>query len=805
MLTDFRHAVRALRRAPAYLLAAACTLALGVGVNTALFSVVDAVLLRPLPYRAPERLVRVWADRGASKGVARALAERTAGAFADVALVGTPVDATLATGRAAPALATVAPVSANLFALLGAPAALGRTFAPGEDARGRDRVVVLGDRVWRERFGADPAVVGRSVTLDGVPREVVGVMPPGFSTPATGAELWTPATVDATDVGDYWWMYSYQLVARLRDGVGREQALALGRAAVPGVRAAIPWDMSPEWGTPFTVEPLQTTLVGDVRRTLLALWAGVGLVLLAACVNVANLTLARATGRSRELALRGAVGGSRARLVRGLVAEQLVVGVAAGAVGVGVAALALRGLVALLPAALPRTEAIALDGRVLAFALAAALLTSVVAGLLPAVRATRPGLATLLADGARGGSVGRSRRRAADLLVAVQVGLAVLLAVGAGLLGRSVAGLLAVDTGFRREAAATLALTLPSFPGDSLVRGRAYYAAVLARVRALPGVRHAAVASALPIDAQPALNEGVLEIEAHPTPRGAAPPAFTQTLVTPEYPEALGIRLLRGRALADSDRDGAPAVALVDSLAAARYWPGEEPVGQRVRYVADTAWMTVVGVVSTVRRDSLNGLAEPSVYTPVAQSRVPSRARLVVRGDPRAVAHPAGLASLAAAARAVDPQTPVGRPAPLADVVAASAARARFTARLAALFALVALAVGAVGVYGVVAYQATARTRELGVRAALGATRPQLRRLVLADGGRLAAGGALLGVLAAVASTRLLAGLLYGVSPLDPGVLVGAPALLAAIALLASAIPAWRASRVDPTVALRAE
>lgn len=811
MLADLYLAWRALRRSPGYLVAAVCTLALGVGLNTALFGIVDGVLLRPLPYRDPERLVVLSAPfAGTSKAVATAFAERTGRAFAGVAYASPGAsDATLLGGGGEPVRVGTSEASGNLFAVLGVVSARGRTLRPGDERPGGARVAVVSDRLWRDRFGADARVVGRTITLDGVPREVVGVLPASFAYPAPGVDVWTPAVVDRSNIGDFWWQYRYRVVARLRPGVTLAAASAAMRAALPDVRAAVPFPLPSDWGVADVgARGLLDATVGGARPTLYALWGAVGLLLAAACVNAANLALARAAARAREGAVRAAIGASPTRLLRPVLAEHGLLAMLAAALGAAIAAMTTRALGALVPADLPRAAGESVDWRMLAFAVAAAVAASVAAAIAPSLRTARSDVRGLLSDGARGASAGRARRRTADVLVVAQVALAVVLAVGAGLLGRSVTRLLAERPGFRPEGAAALELTLPAFPSDTSTRGRVYYETVLARVRALPGVQTAAVTSALPIDVAGGAGGGVLRVESHPTPEGQQLPEFTFYDVSPGYLRAAGIPLSAGRDFTDGDGPNASPVVLIDSTAAAAYWPERrgDVVGQRVQSVTGGPWRTVVGVVGAVRRDSLSGTAAPTVYTPIAQSLngPPRRARLVVRGDPAAV-RGTGLAALRSAVRAVDASAPVGTPRPLADFVAETAGQQRFAALLASLFAAAALALGAVGVYGVVAYATSVRTRELGVRSALGASTRDLRGLVLADGGRLALWGALTGLAAALAGGRLIRTLLYGVSPGDPAVFLGVPVLLGLVTLAACLLPALRAGRVSPLVAMRAE
>ena len=809
MLADLRHAWRALRRAPAYLLAAVLTLALGVGATTALFGVVDAVLLRALPYAEPSRLVRVWPTNTTPDALYELLRARS-GAYAALAAYTEPADVSVVVG-VEPARVAAAALTGDLLATLGVRPALGRPLAPDDGRAGAAPVAVVSDAFWRERLGGDPRAVGRLVAVDGVAHRVVGVMAPGFALPSAGVALWTAARIDPTDGAAHWWNWRLHLVGRLRPGVTVAQAAAESRALV--VRAgqeAFPMRMNADFGADLTVLPFQEALVGGARAPLLLLFAAVGVVLLVAVVNVTGLALVRAAGRVREVTVRAAIGATRARLARQLLAEGVVVAALAAALGAALAWGLTRAVVAALPRAgagvVPRAEAIGVDGRALAFAVLVALAAGVAAAFVPALAAARVDLRGALADGARGAGEGRRRRRTLEALVAAQVALGVVLAAGAGLLGTSLARLRAVPPGFRTAQVTVAEVPPPAGgrAGDRDARTRQFYDALVARARALPGVDAAALASTVPFDNR-GLG-GVFDLEAHPRPVGDDWKAVDYAAVSPGALGVLGVPLLAGRDVADADREGAPLVALVDVTAARRYWPELRDVravlGQRVRRPAPgSPWLTVVGVVGAVLRDSLDGAPDPTLYLPVAQDFV-GELRVVTRGP----AGPAALApALRHAVRALDPTVPVGAVRPFGALVDGSAARARFVARLLVAFAGLAVLLAAVGVYGVVAFATARRTRELGVRVALGATPAAVRALVLGAGARLAMVGAAAGLVGAVAAGRLVRGFLYGVSPGDPWVLAGAAALVGAVTLGATLLPARRAARVNPLAALRAE
>jgi putative ABC transport system permease protein len=808
-LQDLRYGLRALRRSPVFALTAVLTLALGIGANAAIFSVVDSVLVRPLPYREADRLVAVW-KLANPKGVHRTLSERSTTLEAlDGYSVGSGFSVT---GGAEPERLEGSYVTAGLFDLLGVQAAVGRTFAPGEDQPGAERVAVLGHGLWQQRLGGDPEVVGRQITLDGVAHTIVGVMPPDFGFPNRTVRLWVPAVMDPANAGDFWGTDLLRMVGRLRRGVSPAEAHAELRDLQPVVRDAFPWRMPDEFGVPLAgAVPLQEALVGEVRTTLLVLLGAVGLVLLVACANVANLLLARTSTRRREVAVRAAVGASRERLVRQLLTESLLLFALGGAAGVLLAGLSLDALVALLPASTPRIAEIGLDARVLGFALGLSLLTGAGFGLFPALRSSGLDLHAALKEGAAGLSAGAAgRRRLARTLVSAEIALAVVLVTGAGLLVRSLWALERVDPGFRAEDVLTARLSPPEAHYRDDVRKRAFYRDVLERVGALPQVQAAGAVSRIPLG-----GEGggyALDVETHPLAPGAAPPWADGWKITPGYLEAMGIRLVEGRAFTEADREDAPAVALVNESFARRFWPGASAVGQRIKPVWWRSWITIVGVVGDVKDFSLSfesrkrnfGLNTESrleVYRPFAQEPAAAMT-LAVRSDAEAQAMARTLRELV---WSVDRDVPVSDVRNMQGIVAASVDEPRVAMLLLSVFASLALLLGAIGIYGLVAYGVEERTREIGVRMALGASRGDVLRLILSEGAYLAGAGVAAGLLAALAFSRVLSSLLFGVSGADPATFAVVAACLMAVALLATYLPARRATRVDPMQALRFE
>ena len=805
LLQDTRFATRALLGRPSFLVIASVTLGLGIGANAAIFSVVDAALLKPLPYAEPDRLVSVWPDGAMMPGVFVEVrnGDRTLDPIAGYS-GGAAVSMT---GASEPARLVMSEVTSRFFDVLGARAELGRTFLEGEDQPGRHRLAVLGHALWQQRFGGDRGVIGRSIVVDGIPRTIVGVMPADFRFPSPAIDLWVPISLDASpaNIGRYWGTSHLNVIGRLRPGVSVAQAQQQIAILVDRSRGSFPWRMSDAWGTGVTVVPLERKVVGDIGPMLLLLFGSVAVVLLIACVNVANLLLGRAAGREREIAIRASLGAGRGRIVRQLLTESVMLGLVGGALGLVVALLGVRALLLLIPEGMPRVTEVAIDTRVLAFTMVTALATGLGFGLAPALRASQPTLQAVLgATRNAGGTL--ARRRLSELLVVGQIALGVVLVAGAGLLIKSFWRLHQVELGFRPEQVIAADIPIPAFPSDSMVRARAFFDRVLERAREIPGVRSVAVASVLPFGGVGSMQSSfAADIEANPVPPGGSAPMLVHTVVSDDYFRTMGIPLLRGRGFTLADRDSTPAVAVVDELTAKQLWPNADPVGQRFKPVWVKPWVTVVGVVGTVKRDSLSSAGEVSIYLSTRNTAgfwFPTQMTLALRTDATVAAV---APRLRAAVASVDPTVPVKAVRRVVDLVSDSAARARFTMLLLATFAAVALVLGAVGVYGVVAYAVARRTREIGVRMALGARGSDVLAMVLREGGTLTAVGVALGVAGALATSRVLAGFLFGVTPTDLAVFVSVPAVLGIVALGACVIPARRAARVDPVTALRSD
>ena len=802
---DVVYAARGMRRAPGFALVVLATLALGIGATTAIFSVVRGVLLRPLPFPDAAQVVRVWpANRGAGEDRGKLsvteLEDWTRELRGFTAVGAYQV---LGTGRVfgdgpEPSYVPTAYVSAGFFPALGAAALAGRTLGPGEHLAGANHAAVVSHGFWQRQLGGEPGVVGRSIRLDGEQFTVVGVMPPDFAFPAANVGVWIPSSLmGPDDVGEGRVARWLDVVARLRPGVTPEQGRAELGALLTRLAASYP-ESNAGW-TAATVEGVRESIVGRVERGLLVLLGAVLLVLLVVCVNVANIILVRGTARARELALRAAIGARRGRIVRLLLTESILLAVAGGLLGVLTAWWAVRGLVALSGDFLPRAADVRVDGGVLAFAVALSLLTGVAFGLWPALRVSA---STRLAPSLRensAGSVGAgSANRARAALVAVEVALAVVLVVGAGLMLRSFQRLTAADPGFRPERALLVRMGIP-FEGDlpALLRNREQ---IVARVRAVPGVEGAGATTFAPLttgggEAQP------FTVPGRPAPpRGEEPRVLVQP-ASPGYLRALGVPLLAGSDLAPAaggDSTAGPS-AVISRAMAERFWPGRSAVGES--FIFAGAPFRIVGVAGDVRSARLDSVAGFTAYVP---ERVMPRTHMsiVVRtaGDPALLAAP-----VRAAIREVMPGQAFEEVVPLGDKLHDAAATPRFFTVLVAVFGLLALGLAAVGLYGVVSYVVRQREREIGVRVALGAPPSRVLALMLRQGMAPVGVGLAIGLVGALAVTRVLRSLLFEVSATDPVTFLGVAALLAAVAFAASYLPSRRATRMQPAAVLRAE
>lgn len=805
VLDDLRQGVRALVRAPGFCALALTTLALGIGATAAMFSVVYGVLFRPLPFAAPEQLVRVWQTTAGSgqrgsfspgafldlQGESRSLsgAAGYVNTFAAVALGNDPVRL------------QGAEVTPGFFTVLGATAARGRVFTPAGDTTGA-ALVVLSDGAWRQHFGADPQVVGRSLRVDGQPYEVVGVMPADFAFPQR-AQFWrlapqrvpTPPMQVEGDLLTQRDLGYMDVVARLVPGVTPSEAMGELRVLAASFAERYPDN---DRGRGFDVEPVYDTIVGEARPSLLLLFAAVGAVLLIACTNVAGLMLARAVGRRRELAVRTALGAPRGRLVRQLLVESTVLALAGGALGVLVAAWALEGLRAVLPATVPRASAIRLDLAAVGFAAAVSLVVGLAFGTAPAWMSAALASFDALRDGGRTSSAGRQWLRRG--LVVGQVAVAAVLLVAAGVMGASLLKLQRVDVGFAADGVVTQQLVLPQSRYDRAAQTR-FYDALTTRLMADPRVSAAAVVFPSPFVSSQA--SATIQLD-RPAPGDAPDKEYTVRLgsITPQFFAAMGVPLLAGRTFTPTDLPETATSVIVSRAFAERLFGGGDVIGRRLRLGDDADdWYTVVGVAGDARSAKVDTAAEPIAYLPYTHLTLPFM-RLLVRG-------PGGDAvtteALLAAVRAEDPQLALDPPETLRALVTGSTAEPRFRSRLVGAFAVTALGLAVLGLYSLVSYTVTGRTREIATRLALGATPAAMRASVLREGLALTGAGLAAGLGIAAALGRLLERLLYETSPIDPAVIAGLVALMALASLVACYLPARRAMRVEPTVALRAE
>ena len=803
-MQDVAYGARVLRKSPGFTLVAVTTLALGIGANTAMFSVVNGILLRPLPFPNPDRLVRVTGSYPQG-GVVTLRQHATT---MDVASYAEGHDFNM-TGWGEPLRLTGALVSAELFSVLGTPAALGRTFVSGEDLAGRDQIVILSHALWQQRFGSDPAVVGRSLTLDGVGHLIVGVMPAGFGFPSSRTELWRPLHIDSRRVETYWAGDYMPVVGRLRPGASIDQAGSEARLLQSRLPALFPWPMPSSWNADVNAVALQRDMVGDVRTRLLLLLGAVGLVLGIACANVANLLLSRGATREGEMAVRVALGAGRLRIIRQLLTESVLLACAGAALGMGLAAFGLNLLKAVLPADTPRLAEVSLDWRVLGFAAALAIAAAMIFGLAPAFHAARLTLTNSLKSGTRGGSASGAQRVRRALVVG-EVALAAMLVVASGVLIRSFWNLSHVNPGFRSERVLTMRIS----PNDTFCanaeRCVSVHRAFLDRVRALPGLSEAAVVNTLPLGGR--VDKRAVSVQDFVAGRNESEPLLWLNVISPDYFRVMNIAMRRGRPFNDADASGKSPVAIVTEATARRFWPDEDVVGKRIKLVGQAEWHTIVGVVAGVRAYDLQRdvpeWIKGTIYVPYSPTavlengRLPAAMTLVARTSLDEVS--AG-AMVRQAVGSVNQDTSVSELRTMASVVAQSVSAPRSTTLLFVVFAGLAVALGVTGIYGVLSFLVSRRAREIGIRIALGAQRRDVLRLVVGEGATYSLIGITIGLAGAFAVTRLMSSELYGVSPTDPLAFGAMAILLFAITLLACYLPSRRAMRVDPLIALRAE
>ena len=801
LVQDVRYGARSLRNAPAFTAVAVLTLALGTGANTAVFSLVDGVLLVGLPYPAPHQLVSVTGTypMGAFAAMRDEVRTLDVAAYADG-------QAFTMRGAGEPARLAGARVSAEFFAVLGVKPALGRWLRPGEDEANHDRYVVLSHATWETRFGRDTSIVGRFVELDGVPREVVGVMPPSFQFPSSMTQVWVPLGLDPGQTVRHWAGDFMPVIGRLRAGAARLQAHADVRLFQSRIAGRFPWRMPADWNRDVTVIPLHEALVGAMRPRLLILSVAVLLVLVTACANVANLTLSRAVSREREIGIRTAVGATPRRIARQLLTESVLLAVLGAAVGLLLASQALAMLKLVMPSDTPRLHEVHLNWRALAFTAGLAAITGCAFGLAPVSKAMRIRLRAILDAGGRGGDRAVAGPVRAALTVA-QIACAVLLVIAAGLLLRSLWGLSRTDPGFRIDGIVTARVSPAEATCAGPARCLAFYRLLETDLQGIAGVRHAALVNTPPLTR--AVAKRSLEIEGYTIRGTESAPLFWLNVVSADYIRTMDIDLLAGRTFTTRDASGGPAVALVDSATAHRFWPGQNAVGKHVRFVGESHWRTVVGIVREIRAfdltKSVPAWMEGTIYVPhspagtLEDGRIPAEMTLMLRTTMRPAQAAAVLRSLPAVSDDVVIADVQSMDAMVANVLAGPAA----TTSLLVFMAVLALVLGCVGVYGVLSFLVSRQTRDLGIRFALGAPRRNVFWLVIRQGAVLCLAGIAIGIAGALAVTRWLSSELYGVTPTDPVTFAVVAVVVSLVTLTACYVPTRRAMAVNPLILLR--
>jgi predicted permease len=804
LLQDLRYGARILLKQPGFTLVAVLTLAIGIGANTAIFSLVNSILLRPLPFREPDRIVRLiqaspklgLSTWGVSQADFAAYREQNR-SFESIAIYTN--GATNLTGAGEPERLSTTNVTADFFNVFGVNPLLGRTFVEGEDAEGKNTICVISHAFWQRRFGGDPNIVGRMLNLNNTPTQIVGVMPAEFKFPRLEIDLWIPLAHDRKRTNPYF----FSVVGRLKPGLQIAQA----QADTTGVLQNFGWQhpnlsesvgLNEGTGPRTIVTPINEVLLGKTEKPLFVLLGAVAFVLLIACANVANLLLARATSRTREIAVRISLGATPRRVFRQLLTESVLLSFVGAIVGIGLAALGIRMLDKLPVTGIVRIEEVSMSGRVLAFTAGLTIFTGLLFGLMPALRAYGMGIASGIREGARGTL---SHRRLNSALVAVQFALSLVLLIGAGLLLKSFQRLGSVDLGFIPENTLTVVANLPRNKYDSPEKALRFYDDAAERLRNAPGVKDAGVTTNMPfVDGD---VDGIV-VEGQEPPEGGNISQVEQAemvTVAPGTFQALGIPLLQGRDFQSSDQDKAPLVVVVDEPFVRRYWPAGDALGRRVQNTGDRQWMTIVGIVAGIKHISLAEEKRPHLYRALAQFPG-ARASLVVRttGPPAAA-----ISAFRSAIRQVDPDLPLYLVRSMPEIIGQTLSTQRLTNILLTTFAVLALLLAAVGVYSTMSVYVGSRTKEFGIKLALGAQPSTLRRAVMRQGLWLSAAGVLVGVVGALALTRTIKSLLFEVSATDPVVFTSIPLLLVVVSLLACYTPARRATKVDPLIALRDE
>jgi predicted permease len=809
MINDFKFAFRQLRKSPGFTLTAVITLALGIGANTAIFSLVDSIMLRPLPFPHQDQLMRIESGDVSPfpKGWIRALGEHSA-SFAAVSGFGADAESNVA-GTDSSDRVFGATVMANALDTLGIHPLIGSFFTRDQEQTGQDLVVVLSYGYWQQRFGQDPNVIGQTVRIDGVSRRIIGVMPAGVRFPYADTQFVVPVAFKGGDPMDPWRKFDLRMFGRIKDGVTPAQAQAELHRLHAVLLPLFPWRMPDTWAADLTVIPLLESEVGATRPRLLLLWGSVGFILLIACANVANLMLARASAREREMALRGALGASSGRLIRQLLSESVLVGALAGVAGLLAAAASLRGLVLLLPPDTPRLNEISLHAPVFLFAAVASLMTGFIFGLIPAIKMASPNLQGALRSSSRGVAGKASQFRVSTALVMSQIGLSVVVITAAGLLLHSLYSLSKVDPGFRTERVVTAEVSLDATACQQQGHCDAFFQTLLSNAQSIPGIDSIALTDSLPLSGRD--NNYVYDAEGHPRDAHHNPLVGTNRIVSPDYFRTLGMRLTRGRMLTAQDGSGSSRAAVINQTMAERLWPQQNPLGRHLLNVVDetvpAVWnndaaVVIVGVVSNTHGTGLSGGFADEVYLPMTNTREQPVMDVLLRTRTSA---PEAAAELRRVVKETDPLVPVTRVRSLNEVVAASVSASRSLAMLLLSFGALALLIGGVGVYSLIAYIVSWRTREIGIRLALGAMRWQIVGAIVKQSLLLAVGGSAVGLIVAALLMRFLRSFLFGVSVLDPLTYCAVPAVMFLLALGAAWIPARRAASVDPMETLRNE
>lgn len=795
-IKEVRYAIRSLAKRPGFVITALITLALGIGANTAIFSVVNAVLLRPLAYRNPEQLVTVLHDGSSPVAPANFLDWKQQSQSFESLAAAQWWEPNLS-GTDQPEHLRGLQMTDPMFRLLGVDPIIGRTFTDGEDQPGREHVAVLSNRLWHRRFGANPNVIGQQITLDGESFTVIGVMPPEFQFApfwATNAEIWSPLNLAArrNDRGGQ----SLRIFGRLKPTVSSAQAQIEMDTINRRLEQQYP---DHNKGLTVSVVPLLEQTVGKTRPALLMLLAAVGFVLLIACANVANLMMARATARKKEIALKAVLGATRGRIASQLLTESLLLALSGGALGLLLAIVGVKALVRLGPATLPRLQTIGLDSSVLGFTFVVSVVTGILFGLAPILQIRKANFSESLNESARGSTSGKHHYRVRRLLVVAEMSLAVMLLIGGGLMVRSFLRLRAIDPGF--DSGHLLTMTIPlagSKHSDGPARA-AFFDQILPAIKALPGVESASAINHLPIGGDQWTLGFTIEGQSAPSPGQG--PAAVYRIVRPDYFRTMGETLLKGRDFNADDKQAAPGVVIVNEALARRYWPNDDPLGKRLKVNADdSGWREIVGIVKDAKQRDWISAAKPELYLPHQQSLAPRSLTLVVRTSPEPTVMTRAIQN---EIWAVDKGLPVFEIRSMDDVISEALGPQLFNTLLLGIFGWIALTLATVGIYGVINNMVVSRTHEIGIRMALGARATDVLRMIVGQGMTLTAIGIAIGIAGSLFISQLLAGLLYGVSTTDAATFLSIPLLLAAVALMACYLPARRATRVDPMVALR--